>query len=150
MRASGRAGAAALAAALLEAAVLVEDAGAGGLVVNCCDGRVSVSVGRGCGDARARAAIVAALGARAGAAGWRRHDFAGSAGPCACLQATGRAGGAEVGICAYLDVATVPGGALATSPAGPRAVITAGYPLPPGWRWVTGLDDEAAVGQEVA
>jgi hypothetical protein len=150
MRASGREGAAALAAALLEAAVLVEDAGAGGLVVTCYDGRISVSVGRGCGDARARAAIVAALGVRAGAADWQRHDLACSAGPCACLQATGRAGGAEVGICAYLDVATVPGGALAASPGGTRAVITAGDPLPPGWRWVTGLDDEPAAGQEVA
>jgi hypothetical protein len=146
MRASGRNGAAALAAALLEAAVLVEDAGAGGLAVTCYAGRISISVGRGCGDARARAALVTALGRRAGAAGWQRHDVAGTAGPRACLQATGRAGDTEIGICAYLDVTAVPGGALAASPGGTRAVIAAGHPLPPGWRWVTGLDD---AGQEV-
>jgi hypothetical protein len=148
MRASGRNGAGALAAALLEAAVLVEDTGAGGLMVSCYDGRISISVARDCGDARARAEMLAALGSRAGAAGWQRHDLAGSAGPCACLQATGRAGGTEISICAYLDVATVPGGALATSPGGIRAVIAAGHQLPPGWRWVTGLDDQPAASQE--
>jgi hypothetical protein len=150
MRDSGMDDAAALAAALLEAAVLVEAAGTGGLVVTCYEGRISISVTQGCGDARARAAIVAALGARAGAAGWQRHDVAGSAGPCACLQATGRAGPAEIGICAYLDVATVPGGALAASPAGTRAVITDGHQLPPGWHWVTGPGDEPGASQEVA
>jgi hypothetical protein len=150
MRASGMNGATALAAALREAAVLVEAGGTGGLVVTCYEGRISVSVARECGDARARAALVAALGARAGAAGWQRHDLAGSASPCACLQATGQAGGTEVSICAYLDAAAVPGGALAASPGGTRAVIAAGHQLPPGWHWVTGTGDEPAPGQEVA
>jgi hypothetical protein len=150
VRASGMNGAGTLAAALLAAAVLVEDAGVGGLVVTCYEGRISISVARDCGDARARAAMVAALGRRAGAAGSQRHDVAGSAGPCACLQATGQAGSTEIGICAYLDVHTVPGGALAASPGGTRAVIAAGHQLPPGWRWVTGLDDAPGPGQEVA
>jgi hypothetical protein len=150
MDASDKNAAGRLAAALLEAAVLVEDAGTGGMVVTCYDGRISISVTRECGDARARAAIVAALGRRAGAAGCQRHDLAGSAGPCACLQATGRAGSTEVSICAYLDVAAVPGGALAASPAGTRAVIAAGHQLPSGWRWVTEPGDAPAAGQEVA
>jgi hypothetical protein len=149
MRDSGKNGARTLAAALLEAAVLVEDAGADGLAVTCYDGRISISVGRSCGDARARAAILAALASLAGTAGWQRHDVAGRAGPCACLQAAGRAGGTEISICAYLDIATVSGGALAASPAGTRAAIAAGHPLPPGWRWVTGLDEPAGC-QEVA
>jgi hypothetical protein len=144
MGASGTDAAAGLAGALLEAAVLVESTGAGGLAVTCYDGRISISVGRACGDARARAALVTVLGRRAGAAGWQRHDVLGSAGPQACLQATGRAGPAEIGICAYLDAAAVPGGTLAASPGGARAVIAAGHPLPPGWRWVTGLDDQPA------
>jgi len=149
MGTSGTNGAAGLAEALLAAAVLVESTGAGGLVVTCYDGRISISVGRACGDARARAALVTALGRRAGAASWQRHDVCGSAGPRTCLQATGRAGSAEVGICAYLDVAAVPGGTPAAGPGGTRAVIAAGHPLPPGWHWVTGLDDQPA-GQEVA
>jgi hypothetical protein len=150
MRAGGMNGAAALAAALLEAAVLVEDAGLGGLVVTCYEGRISISVARGCGDARARAAMVAALGSRAGAAACHRHDVAGSSGPCACLQATGQCGGTQVGICAYLDITTVPGGALAASPGGTRAVIPAGHQLPCGWQWVTGLDDQPGASEGAA
>jgi hypothetical protein len=147
MRAVGKNAAGTLAAALLEAAVLVEDAGTGSLVVTCYGDRINVSVARGCGDARARAALVTALGRRAGAAGWQRHDLAGNAGPTASLQATGQAGGTEISICAYLDARAVPGGALATSPGGTRAVIAAGHQLPPGWRWVTGLDDEPGASQ---
>jgi hypothetical protein len=150
MRAGSMNGAGTLAAALLEAAVLVEDAGVAGLVVTCYDDRISVSVARRCGDARARAALVAALGQRAGAAGCQRHDFTGSAGPCTWLEATARHGGTQIQVFAYLDVATAPGGAPAAGPDGTRAVITAGQDLPPGWRWVTGLDDEPGGRQEVA
>jgi hypothetical protein len=143
-------GAGTLATALLEAAALVGDAGIGGLVVTCYDDRVSVSVARQCGDARARAAMVAALGQRAGAAGCQRHDFTASSGPCAWLEATAREGGTQIEISALLDVRIVPGGALAAGPDGTRTVIAAGQGLPAGWRWVTELDDEPGSSQEVA
>jgi hypothetical protein len=149
MRAGGMNGAGALAAVLLEAAVLVEDAGACGLVVTCYDDRISVSVARRCGDARERAALVASLGQRAGAASWQRHDFTGSAGPCTWLGATARGGGTQIEVFAYLDVRAVPGGTLAAGPDGARAVIAAGQDLPPGWQWVTGLDEPGRQ-QEIA
>jgi hypothetical protein len=139
---SARAHGAAVTAALLDAAVLVEQAGVGGLTVTCYDGRACISVPRRCGDARSRAALVAALALRAGAAGCQRHDFAGEHGPAAWLEATGRAGATEIEITTHLDVTAVPGGALAMGPDGQQDVITAGQRLPDRWRWVTDLDDD--------
>jgi hypothetical protein len=133
---------AAVTAALLDAAVLVEQAGVGGLTVTCYDGRASISVVRRCGDARSRAALVAALALRAGAAGCQRHDFGGEHGPAAWLEATGRAGATQIEITTHLDVITVPGGALAMGPDGQQDVIAAGQPLPDGWQWVTDLDGD--------
>lgn len=130
---SARAHGAAVTAALLDAAVLLEQAGIGGLAVTCHDGRAQISVLRRCGDARSRAALVAALALRAGAAGCQRHDFGGEHGPAAWLEAAGRAGATPIEITTHLDVITVPGGALATGPDGQQDVIAAGQPLPDRW-----------------
>ena len=138
---SARAHSAAVTAALLDAAVLLEQAGVGGLTVTCHDGRACISVLRRCGDARSRAALVAALALRAGAPGCQRHDFGGEHGPAAWLEATGRAGSTAIEITTHLDVTTVPGGSLATGPGGQQDVIAAGQPLPDGWQWVTDLDE---------
>ena len=135
-------GAAAVTAALLEAAVLVEQAGIGDLVVTCYDGRASITITRQCGDARSRAALAAALALRAGAPGCRRVDFAGEHGPAAWLEATAGAGETEIEITAHLVVTMTPGGPLAAGPDGQHAVISAGQPLPDGWRWVTDLDGD--------
>ena len=66
--------ASATAAALLDAAVLIEQSGAGGLYVTCCEDRITIWAGARTGDAGERAAVVAALGKLAGAArrpGWK-------------------------------------------------------------------------------
>lgn len=142
-------GAAATAAALLDAAALIEQAGIGGLYVTCAEDRVSIWVGARLGDARSRAAVVAALGALTGAARCRQSDST-SGSPAAWLQAAGHAGGTMIEICTQLAVQTAPGGALAAGPGGQRAVLSTGQQLPPRWRWVTDLSDEPGGQQEVA
>jgi len=135
------AGAAATAAALLDAAALIEESGVPGLTVTCYTDRVSILVSTGAGDARHRAAVVAALGELAGAARCRQADVAGQR-PAAWLDAAGRAGGTVIQITTPLTVRAAPGGTLAAGPDGGRAVIAAGQQPPPGWRWVTELDDD--------
>ena len=49
-----------------------------------------------------------------------------------------------------LAVRLVPGGTLAAGPDGQQAVIAAGQPPPPGWRWVTELDDQPGERHEAA
>lgn len=142
-------GAAATAAALLEAAALIEQAGIGGLFVTCYEDRVSICAAARVGDTRARVAVVAALAGLAGAASGRQCDATGGS-PAAWLQATGQAGGTTIEISTQLAVRTIPGGALAAGPGGQQAVIAAGQQLPPGWRWVTELDDPPGGQQEVA
>ena len=53
-----------------------------------------------------------------------------------------KAGGTVVEVTTTLTVRAVPGGTLAAGPGGQRAVVAAGQPPPPGWRWVTDLDDD--------
>jgi hypothetical protein len=139
---SAHAHGAAVTAALLDAAVLVEQAGVGGLLVTCYDGHACISVPRQCGDARSRAALVAALALQAGAASCQRHDYGGRHGPAAWLEATARTGVTGIEITTHLDVTAVPGGTLATGPDGQQDVIAAGQRLPDRWRWVTDLDDD--------
>jgi hypothetical protein len=134
-------GAAVTVAALLDAAALIEQAGIGGLSVSCCQDRVSIFAGSSLGDARSRAAVVAALGELAGADRCRQRDGTGGS-PAAWLDAAGQAGGTIVEITTRLAVRAVPGGTLAAGPAGQQAVIAAGQQLPAGWRWVTDLDDD--------
>ncbi len=138
-------GASALAAALLDVAVLIEQAGAGGLSVTCYPDSTSILVSTCAGRARDRAALVAAL---AGAARCWQSDIAGER-PAAWLEAAGRAGGTVIEVRTPLAVTTAPGGTLAAGPDGQRDVVATGQQPPPGWRWVTELDDEPAASQEV-
>ncbi len=135
-------GASAMAAALLDVAVLIEEAGADGLAT-------SILVSTCTGGARDRAALVAALGELAGAARCRQSDIAGER-PTAWLEAAGRAGGTVIEVRTPLAVRTAPGGTLATGPDGAQSVVASGQQPPPGWRWVTELDDEPGASQEVA
>ena len=85
----------------------------------------------------------------AGAARCRQADVAGER-PAAWLETAGRAGGTVIEVRTPLAVRTVPGGTLAAGPDGAQSVIAAGQQPPPGWRWVTELDDEPGASQEVA
>ena len=134
-------GAAAMAAALLDAAALIEESGVSGLTVTCYCDRVRILVSTSAGDARQRAAVVAALGELAGAARCWQADVTGGE-PAAWLDAAGRAGGTVIEVTTPLAVRAAPGGTLAAGPDGQQAVIAAGQQPPPGWRWVTELDDE--------
>jgi hypothetical protein len=138
--------AAATAAALLDAAVLIEESGAAGLTVTGYCDHVTILVTTIAGDAACRAGIVAALAGLAGAARCRQHDTAGDR-PAAWLEAAGQAGGTPVKITTPLAVRAVPGGTLAAGPGGQRAVIAPWQQPPPGWRWVTELDES---GREAA
>jgi len=141
--------ASATAAALLDAAVLIEQSGTGGLYVTCCEDRVTIWAGTRTGDAGERAAVVAALGQLAGAARCRQRDSLGGS-PAAWLEAAGQAGSTVIEITTQLTVRTVPGGALAAGPGGQQAVIAAGQQLPAGWRWVTDLDSQPGEPGEAA
>lgn len=142
-------GASAMAAALVDVAVLIEQAGAGGLAVTCYPASTSILVCTCAGGARDRAALVAALGELAGAARCRQSDIAGER-PAAWLETAGRAGGTVIEVRTSLAVKTVPGGTLAAGPDGAQSVIAAGQPPPPRWRWVTELDDEPGASPQVA
>lgn len=142
-------GAAVTAAALLEAAALIERSGISGLYVTCSEDHVTISVSPPAGDARQRASAAAALGELAGAGPCRqRNNLTGS--PAAWLACAGHAGDAIIEIIAHLAVRAVPGGTLAAGPGGQQAVIAAGQQLPAGWRWVTDLDGQDAGQREVA
>jgi hypothetical protein len=133
--------AAAMAAALLDTAALIEEAGAAGLAVTCYSDRARILVTSCAGSARHRAALVAALGELAGAARCRQCDIAGER-PSAWLEAAGRAGSTVIEVTTPLAVRSVPGGTVAAGPDGQQAVIASGQQPPPGWRWVTELDDQ--------
>lgn len=133
--------AAAMAGVLLDTAALIEEAGAAGLAVTCYCDRARILVTSSAGGAARRAALVAALGELAGAGRYRQCDIAGE-NPAAWLEAAGKAGGTVIEVTTTLAVRAVPGGTLAAGPGGQQAVITCGQPPPPGWRWVTDLDDD--------
>ncbi len=133
--------AAAMVAALVDVAALIEEAGAAGLAVTCSGDQARILVTSCAGSARHRAALVAALGELAGAARYRQCDIAGER-PSAWLETAGRAGGTVVEVTTSLAVRSVPGGTLAAGPDGQQAVIASGQQPPPGWRWVTELDDQ--------
>jgi hypothetical protein len=142
-------GASAMAAALLDVAVLIEEAGAGELAVTCYQDSTCILVSTCAGGARDRAALVATIGELAGAARCRQSDVAGER-PAAWLEAAGRAGGTVIEVRTPLAVKTAPGGTLAAGPDGRQSVVAGGHQPPPGWRWVTELDDEPGGSQEVA
>ena len=143
MSAVTSAAAARSAAVIRAAADLVEQAGIGGLAVSCRRGRISIHVAEGDGDPQARAAMVAAVAGVLGCvpAQWDSRAPAG-----AWLEAAGQICGVPAEVFTPLAVRAAPGGAgpLAAGPGGRVAVISAGQELPPGWRWVTELDDPHA------
>ena len=133
--------AAVMAAVLLDTAALIGESGAAGLSVTCYCDRARILVTTSAGGAASRAALVAALGGLAGAGRYRQCDITGE-NPAAWLETAGKAGGTVIEVTTTLAVRAVPGGTLASGPAGERAVIGAGQQPPPGWRWVTDLDDD--------
>jgi hypothetical protein len=133
--------AAAMAAVLVDTAALIEEAGAAGLAVTCSCDRARILVTASAGGAARRAALVAALGELAGAGRYRQCDMAGER-PAAWLETAGRAGGTVIEVTTMLAVRAVPGGTLAAGPGGQQAVIACGQQPPPGWRWVTDLDED--------
>jgi hypothetical protein len=138
--------AAVTAAAMLDAAALIEQAGIGGLLVSCHHDRVAIQVGQHDGEAAARAGLVTALARMIGASPVQRHSQASAQ---AWLEAAGHAGNTRIEVWTPLAVRPAPGGAgtLALAPGAQVSVLAAGQPLPPGWRWVTELD-QATDGQE--
>jgi hypothetical protein len=142
-----------LAARMRAAADLVEACGAAGLHASCYStGEISAGVTSGAGDGPARAQILAGLALLLQAQPGRSDS---RTSPAAWLTADGQAGGVPVHAWTELAVATTtgPGGApapLARSADGHLAILPEGQ-LPPGWRWVTELDDRHLVpaGQEV-
>jgi hypothetical protein len=137
--------AAARSAAVIRAAAdLVEQAGVGGLPVSCHRDRILVHVGERDGDPQARAQTVAAVAAVLGCVPAQTSSHASAH---AWLEAAGQVSGVRAEVFTPLAVGPAPGGAgsLAAGPGGQVAVIGAGQPLPPGWRWVTELDDARAV-----
>jgi hypothetical protein len=132
------------AAAIRAAADLVEQAGIGGLPVSCQHDRILIQVIERDGDPRARAQMVAALAGVLGCVP-AQYDRRGS--PGAWLEAAGQIRGVPAEVFTPLAVRPAPGGpgSLAAAPGGRVAVIGAGQPLPPGWRWVTELDDPRTV-----
>ena len=133
--------ASAMAAVLLDTAALIEEAGMTGLAVSCSCDRARILVTTSAGSAARRAALVAALGELAGAGRYRQCDMAGER-PAAWLETAGRAGGTVIEVTTMLAVRAVPGGTLAAGPDGRQAVIAGGQQPPPGWRWVTDLDED--------
>jgi hypothetical protein len=145
-------GAAVTAAAMRAAAAVIEQAGLAGLQVRCYRGHVCIQVSQHDGDAAVRADRVAALARLIGASPVQRDS---RAAPAAFWEAAGHAAGAEVEVFTALAVRPAPGGAgsLAAGPDGQQAAISTARDLPPGWRWVTELDEPAAPAaarQEVA
>ena len=148
------AGDAAAAAAVIRAAAdLVEQAGAGGLAVSCCRGRILIQITRRDGDGPQRAAMVAAVARVLGRVPGQASSHVSAD---AWLEAAGQVRGVPAEVFTLLAVRPAPDGtgSLAADPDGRVAVIGAGQQLPPGWRWITELDDEhaapAALTQELA
>jgi len=143
--------AAVTAAAMRAAAGLIEEAGIGRLLVSCRGDHVIIHVSQHDGDAAVRSGLVAALAGLLGASPFQRDS---RSSPEAWLEAAGQVRGVPVEVFTALDARPAPGGAgaLAARPGGHVTVIGAGQQLPPGWRWVTDLDDEhaaSAAGQTV-
>lgn len=132
------------AGALRAAASLIERSGITGLSVTCSDGRRSIQVTGRCGDAPARAAVVARLTACLGSATAIQDDSHSDG--CSWVTASGSAGGLPAGVFTPLNVqeaGTGPGGArlLPAADGEGRAVqVASPYHLPAGHRWLTDLD----------
>jgi hypothetical protein len=130
--------------ALRAAASLIERSGITGLSVTCCDGRLSIQVTARCGDAPARAAVVARLAACLGSATAIQDDSRSDG--CSWVTASGSAGGLPAGVftpLAVQEAGTGPGGdrlLLAADGEGRAVQVAPPYHLPAGYRWLTDLD----------
>jgi hypothetical protein len=137
------------AAAMRAAAVIIEESGLPGLSVTCSSREIAVQVSAEGGTAAERAAQVGHLAGIAGTHAYR-DDSAASA--WSSVRACGQARGIPVTIYTALQVRTGgPAGAdpLAAGPGG-QIVPVPGGKLPPGWQWVTDLDETPGSQQEVA
>jgi hypothetical protein len=138
--------AATTAGALRAAADLIERSAATGLSVTCFDGFIQILVTEHCGDAPARAAVVARL---AGCFGSVAVQQDGHRDRSSCITASGNAGGLHVEIFTPLTVqkaGTGPGGEvlLAAAPDGRAVRVVPPHDLPAGHRWLTDLDPSPA------
>lgn len=140
------------AAAMREAASVIEESALAGLSVTCDSGQITVQVCEWSGSPAERAAQVGLL---AGIAGTHacQHDSRTTA--WTQIKACGQARGIPVVIFTSIGVRTrlvgtgpVP---LAAGPGGQHAAVPDGQ-LPCGWRWCTELDPgpATATGQQVA
>jgi hypothetical protein len=141
------------AAAMRAAAGIIEESALSGLSVTCTSAQITVQVSGCAGDPAGRAAQVGLLARIAGTQAYRDDS---RAAVYSQVKAYGQVRGIPVSIFTALEVRTQPGpGGPVPLAAGPGGKVTAvpDGKLPPGWRWVTELDDEPAVpapGQEVA
>jgi hypothetical protein len=133
------------AGALRAAADLIERSAVTGLSVTCSDGRIQIQVTEHCGDAPARAAVVARLAGCFGSVAVQEDGHAGYS----CITASGNAGGLRAEIFTPLTVrqaGTGPGGEvlLAAAPDGRPVQVAPPHDLPVGHRWLTDLDPSPA------
>jgi hypothetical protein len=129
------------------AADLIERSAAAGLSVTCYDGHIQIEVTEHCGDAPARAAVVARLAGYLGSACAVQEDahYAGYS----RITASGNAGGLRAEIFTPLTVqqaGTGTGGEalLAAAPDGRTVQVAPPHDLPAGHRWLTDLDPSPA------
>jgi hypothetical protein len=136
------------AGALRAAADLIERSAIAGLSVTCCEGRVQVQVTGRCGDAPARAAVVARLAGYLGSACAVQEDSHSS--DDSWIKATGSAGGLPVEVFTPLAVQHAGPGPdrqkppLAIAPDGRIAQVAPPGHLPAGYRWLTDLEPSPA------
>jgi hypothetical protein len=134
------------------AASIIEESALPGLSVTCTSAQITIQVSGHAGDPAGRAAQVGLLARIAGTQACR-HDSQAAA--YSQVTAYGQVRGIPVSIFTALEVRTqpAPGGPVPLA-AGPGGQVTAvpDRKLPPGWRWITELDEPAAPapGQEVA
>ena len=131
---------------LRAAADLIERSAVTGLHVACDDRRIQIQVTGDCGDAPARAAIVACLARYFG--GVAVQEDSRHAG-YSCITANGSAGGLPAEIFTPLTVQQAdagPGGEvlLAAAPGGRTVLVAPPHDLPVGHRWLTDLDPSPA------
>jgi hypothetical protein len=128
------------AAAMRAAAAIIEESALPGLSVTCSSRQIAVQVSAEAGPAAERAAQVGHL---AGIAGTHAYQDDSTASAWSSVRAWGQARGIPVTIYTVLQVRA--GGPAGTDPlaAGPggQIVPVPGSKLPPGWRWVTDLDE---------
>lgn len=135
------------AGALRAAADLIERSAVTGLSVTCDDGYIHIQVTNDCGDAPARAAVVACPAGYLGSVAVQEDShFDGYS----CITASGNAGGLRAEVFTPLAVQHAdpgPGGQQVPLAVAPDGLVTQVAPpahLPAGYRWLTDLDPSPA------